>query len=71
MARGGAGGCVKRNSVCDTLESHVRTLTMPERIYFDTVVFREIGTTFEKKQLPSNLWKRVIISPITVFDVLF
>ena len=42
---------------------------MPERFYFDTTVFREIGKAFEKDKLPPDLAERILISPITVFEV--
>ena len=43
---------------------------MPERIYFDTVAFREVGKAFEKTKLPVDLAERILISPITIFEVL-
>jgi hypothetical protein len=43
---------------------------MPERIYFDTTAFREIGNAFEKDTLPAEIRDRVLISPLTVFEVL-
>jgi hypothetical protein len=43
---------------------------MPERIYFDTVAFRKVGKAFEKDSLPKDLRERMLISPITVFEVL-
>jgi hypothetical protein len=45
-------------------------VTMPERIYFDTVAFREVGKAFEKSTLPTELRDRILISPLTVFEVL-
>jgi hypothetical protein len=42
---------------------------MPERIYFDTVAFREVGKAFEKSTLPPELRDRILISPLTVFEV--
>jgi len=42
---------------------------MPERIYFDTVAFREVGKAFEKTTLPAELRDRILISPLTVFEV--
>jgi hypothetical protein len=43
---------------------------MPERIYFDTNVFRAVGTAFEKSTLAADLKERMLISPLTVFEVL-
>jgi hypothetical protein len=43
---------------------------MAERIYFDTVAFREVGTAFEKATLAADLRERMLISPITAFEVL-
>jgi hypothetical protein len=43
---------------------------MPERIYLDTVAFRQFGRAFETKALPSDLRDRFLISPLTVFEVL-
>ncbi len=41
------------------------------RTYFDTVAFREIGGAFDKEQqLSLSLRERIIISPITVVEVL-
>lgn len=42
---------------------------MPERIYFDTIAFRETGKAFEKDTLPPDLRDRIIISPLTIFEV--
>jgi hypothetical protein len=42
---------------------------MPERIYFDTAVFREVGKAFEENSLPTELRHRVLISPLAVFEV--
>ena len=39
---------------------------MPERIYFDTVAFREAGKVFEKDTLLSELRERILISPLTL-----
>jgi hypothetical protein len=44
-------------------------VTVPERIYFDTAAFREVGKAFEKSTLPTELRDRVLISPLTVFEV--
>ncbi len=43
---------------------------MPERIYFDTVAFREVGKTFGKTTLAADLRERMVISPITAFEVI-
>src|SRR6266571_392384 len=43
---------------------------MPERIYLDTVAFRQFGKAFETDALPSDLRDRILISPLTVFEVL-
>lgn len=43
---------------------------MPERIYFDTVAFREAGKAFEKNLLATELRARIVISPITFIEVL-
>jgi hypothetical protein len=42
---------------------------MPDRVYFDTVVFRAVGKAFEKNSLASDLMDRIIISPLTLFEV--
>jgi hypothetical protein len=44
--------------------------TVPEHIYFDTVAFRQVGNAFEKNKLSSELTERILISPLTVFEVL-
>lgn len=44
-------------------------VAMPERIYFDTSAFREIGKAFESNSLDSGLKKNILISPITLFEV--
>ncbi len=43
---------------------------MPERVYFDTVAFREIGKTLEKDVLPMDLRNKVVVSPLSAFEVL-
>jgi hypothetical protein len=43
---------------------------MTKRIYFDTVAFREMGKAFEKTKLAAGLRDRIIVSPITAFEVL-
>jgi len=43
---------------------------MPEKIYFDTVVFREVGKAFQKAKLAEDLTRRIVVSPITAFEVL-
>jgi hypothetical protein len=43
---------------------------MPERVYFDTNVFREVGGAFEKNSLPDDLREKVLVSPLTTFEVL-
>jgi hypothetical protein len=43
---------------------------MTKGIYFDTVAFREIGRAFDKTKLPAEISSRVVVSPITAFEVL-
>lgn len=43
---------------------------MSRRIYLDTVAFRQFGKAFETDTLPSDLRDRILISPLTVFEVL-
>lgn len=43
---------------------------MPERLYLDTVAFRQFGKAFATTELPDDLKNRMLISPITVFEVL-
>jgi len=43
---------------------------MCERIYFDTAAFRQVGKAFEKTKLSEDLTKRIVVSPITAFEVL-
>jgi hypothetical protein len=43
---------------------------MTKRIYFDTVAFREIGKAFADKKLATDLTDRIVVSPITAFEVL-
>lgn len=38
-------------------------------VYFDTVAFRHIGKSFEEVQLPDKIRDRILISPLTVFEV--
>jgi hypothetical protein len=47
-----------------------RVRMMHERIHFDTVAFREVGKEFEKTTLASDLRERMLISPITAFELL-
>lgn len=42
---------------------------MPERIYFDTNAFRYFGAAFEKTTLPADLTARILISPLSAFEV--
>jgi hypothetical protein len=42
---------------------------MPDHIYFDTVAFREIGKAFTKTQLAKGLTDKILISPITLYEV--
>lgn len=42
---------------------------MPERIYLDTVAFRNFGKAFEKNTLAIALRDRILISPLTVFEI--
>jgi len=39
------------------------------RIYFDTVAFRVVGKAFEKDVLHADLKSRILISPITLFEI--
>jgi hypothetical protein len=43
---------------------------MPERVYFDTNVFREVGGAFHESSLPDDLKEKVLLSPLTIFEVL-
>lgn len=43
---------------------------MPERLYLDTVAFHQFGKAFAKAELPPELRDRMLISPITMFEVL-
>ncbi len=43
---------------------------MPERIYFDTSAFREIGRALKDESLAADLKGRILISPLAVFEVL-
>lgn len=43
---------------------------MPERVYFDTNVFRAVGGAFEKNSLPDDLKEKVLVSPLTTFEAL-
>jgi hypothetical protein len=45
-------------------------MTMPERFYFDTVAFRKISDAFEKTSLAADLRERIVISPLTAFEIL-
>jgi hypothetical protein len=38
-------------------------------VYFDTVAFRHIGKSFEDVKLPDEIRNRILISPLTVFEV--
>src|SRR5260370_31459419 len=42
---------------------------MPERIYLDTNAFRYCGTAFEKATLPEDLRDKVLISPLSAFEI--
>jgi hypothetical protein len=42
---------------------------MPERVYFDTDAFRAVGKACEKNTLSFDLRGRIIISPLTAFEV--
>jgi len=42
---------------------------MCERVYFDTHVFRAMGSVFEKDALADELKERVLISPLSLFEV--
>jgi hypothetical protein len=43
---------------------------MPERIYLDTNAFRYFGVAFEKAPLAASLADRILISPLSAFEVL-
>lgn len=43
---------------------------MPQKIYFDTVSFREIGKALENTALPDDLREHIIVSPLSAFEVL-
>ena len=43
---------------------------MPGLVYFDTTAFRHIGTAYAKAALADDLRDRILISPLTVFEVL-
>jgi len=42
----------------------------PQRVFFDTNAFRYLGTAFENVPLAAELQERVLISPLSVFEVL-
>ena len=42
---------------------------MCERVYFDTQVFRAMGCTFEEDTLADELKAKILISPLSVFEV--
>lgn len=42
---------------------------MPDHIYFDTVAFREIGKAFAKTQLAKSLTDKILISPLSLYEV--
>jgi hypothetical protein len=42
---------------------------LADHIYFDTVAFREIGNAFNKTQLAKGLRDKILISPITLYEV--
>jgi hypothetical protein len=42
---------------------------MPERIYLDTNAVRYFGAAFEKAVLPPDLAERILISPLSIFEV--
>src|SRR6516164_3443516 len=39
------------------------------RIYFDTVSFRLIGDSFQTQTLPQELRDRILISPLTLYEI--
>lgn len=43
---------------------------MPPRLYFDTVVFREIGRALRKSALSTDLREHLLVSPLSAFEVL-
>jgi len=43
---------------------------MPERVYLDTNAFRYFGTAFDEATLPADLTDRILISPLSAFEVL-
>jgi len=43
---------------------------MPQRVYFDTVSFREIGKALENAALPNDLRENLLVSPLSAFEAL-
>lgn len=43
---------------------------MADKIYFDTVSFRHIGTALQNTALPDDLRNCIVVSPISAFEVL-
>jgi hypothetical protein len=43
---------------------------MPSFVYFDSDVFHRIGATFSATGLASELRERILVSPITMLEVL-
>jgi hypothetical protein len=41
---------------------------MPQKVYFDTVSFREIGNALQKTALPDDLRDYIIVSPLSAFE---
>jgi hypothetical protein len=42
---------------------------MPERVYLDTNAFRYFGVAFETATLPADLTAKILISPLSAFEV--
>jgi hypothetical protein len=41
-----------------------------DRVYFDTNVFRAVGVAYENCSLPDDLKEKILLSPLTSFEVL-
>ena len=41
----------------------------PQRVFFDTNAFRYLGTAFESIPLAAELQERVLISPLSAFEI--
>jgi hypothetical protein len=43
---------------------------MPQKIYFDTVAFRLVGQALGQSSLPDDLREKIVVSPLSAFEVL-